>query len=411
MSDNFTEEHRALLNTKLQRLDSLLKEAGELTDNLSEIASKPMITCPPTEVVQPPDCTGVLDCSRVNWRFFERNADGSNGSPATLSGGVPQLDGCIRWNLYATLEDCEGNNLDDQLTSATFMRVTAGSEAFDPAISVGSTNGYNFLPDPNGGPATFSIGPANQGGDICSFQVNVIPCEAKRIDFGADQPVGSVTAADLEAGIGNALDYQTNVQLAEIANGGIRQVIPTNGIDPRFLFESTMPDSRCYELTQTVLWETNPADFGGATNFQTTKLGYGLASATPLDGGQVDPSRFSIRFVQFNGEWKLYSYFAERPGNFGEYLDNGAVVPVTPGTPQVVSMTLCMNTGSQDNGTIIATVDGVVIHQDNNVVIQTSDHNISSCIYGTFFGGSGTAWAPSSPQTVNIYDVSYVAIP
>ena len=247
------------------------------------------------------------------------------------------------------------------------------------------------------------------GPDRCCY--DAIGEVSKEIDFGADQPVGSVSAADLEAGIGNALDYQTNVQLAEIANGGIRQVIPTNGLDPRFLFESTMPDSRCYTVTQTVLWETNPADFGGATNFQTTKVGYGLASATPLDGGQVDPSRFSIRFVQFNGEWKLYSYFAERPGTFGEYLNNGAIVPVTPGVPQTMSMTLCQNTGSQDNGTLIATVDGVVIHQDNNVVIQTSDHNITSCIYGTFFGGSGTDWAPSSPQTINIYDVSYNALP
>lgn len=246
---------------------------------------------------------------------------------------------------------------------------------------------------------------------ICPTEIPTASTATKIIDFGADKAIGSVTAQDLVDGIGATLDFSSNVQFAGFSNGGIRQVIPANGLDPRFLFESTMPDSRCYKLKQTVLWETIPADFGGLNNFQTTKLGFGLASASPLDAGNVDPSRHSIRFVQFNGLAQLYSYFSERPDSFGEYLNNGAVVPITPGTPQVMEMTLCMNTGSNDDGSIIATVDGVVIHEDNNVVVQTSDHNITSCTYGTFFGGSGIAWAPSSDQTLNIYDVEYTAIP
>lgn len=362
-----------------------------------------MIGCIET---QDSNCQGVLDCSALNWRFFQRNADGSSGTQAPSVNGVPQLDSCLEWNLLVDLVDCEGTGQTGNLPSGNFMSVTEGSEAYDASISSGSSNGYHFIPDPLGGTAEFSVGPTNTGGTACSFVVNVLPCEKfQSVDFGQDVAVGSLTSSILEAGVGTSLDFVQGINTAGIANGGIRQVVPTNGIDTRFLFEYTIEDCPCYTLTQTLLWETDPASFGGASNFQTTKLGYGLASATPLDGGQVDPSRFSIRFVQFNGNIMLYSYLAERPGTFGEYLNNGSVVPVTPGTPQVLSMTLCQNTGTNDDGTLLATVDGVVVHQDSNVVVQTSNQNITSLTYGTFFGGSGTSWQPTGPQVVNIYDL------
>ena len=236
----------------------------------------------------------------------------------------------------------------------------------------------------------------------------------KLFDFGADKALGTVTDADVNNFIPGGVNFSNGEQDLQVANSVLEHTMyPSAAGSTRAEFGSTMPNSRCYTVRQDVTW-LSPADFGGVSN-QTTKVGFGLGGNNYVSGSTVDPSGWSMRWVQEDGFWKLYSYACERPitatYTFGEYLNNAAVVAVTPDIVQTLELTVCQNTGSNDDGSIIATVDGVVIHQDLNVKLQESDHSITDCRYQSFFGGSDSSWSPDSPQTLTFENVSYTAIP
>ena len=240
----------------------------------------------------------------------------------------------------------------------------------------------------------------------------------KDFDFGSTNVAeGSVTDAKVDTFIPGGMNYSNGEEYLSITNGGstlVHRQDPTSNGSTRTDFGSLLTESpQCMRITQTVLWQS-PADYGGPSN-QTNKVGFGFGSVNYVSGSTVDPSGFSFRMIGRNGNWKGYSYASDRPGAgltvgsgvFGEDVNNGTVVPITPGSPQTIVMTLCLNTGSNANGSILVTVDGVQLHEDNAVRWLTSNHNMRDCRFQAFFGGGDSSWSPGSSQRLEYSNVSY----
>ncbi len=250
---------------------------------------------------------------------------------------------------------------------------------------------------------------------MCSVKEEIVNpfTDVLTFDFGADQSKGQVSDSDIAGFMSINPSFSNGEENLYISGGEMVQcLIPASNGSTRAEFGGNiMPDAPRYKVEQTVNFRA-PFDYGGPVN-QTTKLGFGLGSSNYVSGGSPagnpDTTGFSIRVIQRGGFWKGYSYSCDRfngQGGFGEDWNNGAQVAVTPGTPQVVTMEVLMNTGSNTDGRFIMTVDGVVV-DDRAVKWMESGHNIQDARFQSFFGGSDSTWSPGSTQEIGYTDVKY----
>jgi len=128
----------------------------------------------------------------------------------------------------------------------------------------------------------------------------------------------------------------------------------------------------------------------------------GLAGGAANSGSDVPDGTdgWSTRFMwREGGALYLYSYHADMEKNYGTYAPCNKILRT--GRWYTVSQTVKMNDVGSDNGKIIVKVDGsqkLVI--DDYTFRTTNNLRINKLFFSTFFGGSGSDWAPNKDETI-----------
>ena len=426
-------------------MDETLKSVREARLLLDKIENDLMsITCTPTDPVDSvdPDCAGRLDCSRADWQAFYPGTGPNNvGAELPTVGGVVTQDTCqsARMHVCVTLEDCQGADQSgvDRLDSANFMRVDLGEENFDPDRTAADPNparNWYIVDSPStGGTATMSIGPTVDGGDVCSFVIEVLPCETdeelqKELEIPSTNIAeGSFNDADWEAMTDGTHVFSTSDNRVSVVTSGGQQWLqvlhPANTVSG-VVMGGALPDMRNYAVEFTAEFDQG-FDYGGSSlDFESGKFGFGLAGGQSsngqiVSGGNSDTTGYSVRFVWRGATAKIYSYHANREGMpsngtvFGEEFpgpslprtENGA--PIIAGTPQRYRMEISLNDPGVANGSIRAFQNGVQFVNEAEILFMDGVPEVDRCFFASFHGGGSTQWAPGSDERIRYRDIVY----
>jgi len=190
--------------------------------------------------------------------------------------------------------------------------------------------------------------------------------------------------------------------------------VPSSRGTERVLTGSRLPQHRTYRLTESVFFEPD-WDWGG--DFEGGKLGFGFGGGTTPTGGIIDPAGFTAR-VMWRGNkdgtsrLSIYSYAADRPGQYGEDIFLGNyLVPIG----EWVQITYEVTTNSSINksdGRVRAWVNGEQLLDRGGIGWQLAGDKpfIDSFSYSSFYGGATERWSPSKTTFVKLKDVCWAPV-
>ncbi|CUA68734.1 polysaccharide lyase family 14 protein [Rhizoctonia solani] len=161
-----------------------------------------------------------------------------------------------------------------------------------------------------------------------------------------------------------------------------------------------------------------PGLYGGVSNEE----------ATGCSGGRRSDKCWSTRFMwRANGAAEVYTYLppsAESAnkkavcsgsddhctGDYGWSLGRG-VWNWKVGAWQTIAQKVTLNTPGKSDGSIIVYLDGVVVHQLDNIVIRTSGNSVpQGAMVQSFFGGHDATWASPQDQKLWFSDFSMAVL-
>lgn len=137
----------------------------------------------------------------------------------------------------------------------------------------------------------------------------------------------------------------------------------------------------------------------------------GLVGGTAPTGCSPDPDGFSARNMwRSGGAVVQYVYYPTQPNSCGDdlgYMRGGSAALFVPGTWHTVEHRIAMNTPGVADGVIEAWLDGELVLRDTARLWRNAGATfaIDTLYFSTFFGGSDSTWAPSTPQTVDFDDL------
>jgi hypothetical protein len=114
---------------------------------------------------------------------------------------------------------------------------------------------------------------------------------------------------------------------------------------------------------------------------------------------------FGVRFVwETDGRGIAYAYHPDMPGKWGEpfSLDN---FWFQKGVVQTLGLEVVANTPGQHDGILRGWLDGVLVVEETDMRWRdVPELQIDGISFGSIFGGSGDAWAPSKDEIIEFGD-------
>ncbi len=133
----------------------------------------------------------------------------------------------------------------------------------------------------------------------------------------------------------------------------------------------------------------------------------GLMGGTANTGGDKPNGTdgFTARMMwRTDGKKVQYVYHPDQPNSYGEDFEwnEGGQRYFVPGQWHHVEHRVVINTPGQYDGIVEGWFDGeLALHIDDLRFCTTDAFSIDGLYFSTFFGGSGSDWAPSKDETVD----------
>ena len=111
------------------------------------------------------------------------------------------------------------------------------------------------------------------------------------------------------------------------------------------------------------------------------------------------------------GEGVAYVYHPDMPGKWGENISLGNFW-FQKGVIHTIGLEVVMNTPGQNDGSIRAWLDGVLVVERTDMRFRDiPELAIDSLAFSTFFGGNTAAWAPDKDETAEFGDLKIYEAP
>ena len=137
----------------------------------------------------------------------------------------------------------------------------------------------------------------------------------------------------------------------------------------------------------------------------------GLCGGECNTGGEVPTGSdgWSARLMwRSDGDVTQYVYHPAQSGEWGDdfYWDQGGQRSFQPGSWHTVQTRIVMNTPGEEDGVVQSWFDGELALDRAQIRYRDVDtFSIDTLYFSTFFGGSGSTWAPTADETVDFDDV------
>jgi hypothetical protein len=177
-----------------------------------------------------------------------------------------------------------------------------------------------------------------------------------------------------------------------------------------------LPEAGVYRLVQSMYLEPG-WDWGGDAHYQTGKFGFGFSGGTSPTGGTLDTGGFSARVIwrgnnDGTARMAIYSYAADRPGQYGEDVYFGEFEAPT-GEWFDLAMEIQVNSSiNAADGRMRGWINGQLLLDRDGVAWQTSGAkpSIDNLYYTAFYGGNSAEWSPDRTTHAQFRDVCWAAV-
>ncbi|GAA4338103.1 polysaccharide lyase [Flaviaesturariibacter amylovorans] len=216
----------------------------------------------------------------------------------------------------------------------------------------------------------------------------------------------------------SATDYKTvsywnGGTRSNISNGTLTTKLARNvvGVSGGTMSKMNTPDAAEYTVTFRMMFASNfDFSYGG-------KVGFGLLLGNGYTGGTPgwDGKGGSARIMWYKGKdgrvyLKPYIYHKDQPTQYGN--DFGKTYPATgsiaKGVWHTVKMYVKSNSGSNTDGRITITINGVTLI-DQAIRWTTVDANrlVNNVVFETFRGGAESYWQSSTDGIISFNNITY----
>ena len=248
------------------------------------------------------------------------------------------------------------------------------------------------------------------------------PGDASCLRLPADASgLGSISRADWSDWLAD-VRFTVGTEHLELTGevGGRRSLrqrfLPSGEGSPRVVVGAELPEAGVYRLVQSMYLEPG-WDWGGDAHYQTGKFGFGFSGGTSPTGGTLDTGGFSARVIwrgnnDGTARMAIYSYAADRPGQYGEDVYFGEFEAPT-GEWFDLAMEIQVNSSiNAADGRMRGWINGQLLLDRDGVAWQTSGAkpSIDNLYYTAFYGGNSAEWSPDRTTHAQFRDVCWAAV-
>ena len=254
-----------------------------------------------------------------------------------------------------------------------------------------------------------SAGQAGSGQGTCGASV---PASASFSNNFDQDPTGTYTVDEMEADW-NAPSWDNGVEDGRVSiiegpdacdGRSLRVVYPQGGVGPS---EGGAQWKLALDTTYDQLFLSYWLRFDEGFDFVKGGKLPGLMGGTANTGGDKPDGTdgFTARMMwRADGKVVQYVYHPDQPNSYGEDFEwnEGGQRYFVPGQWHNVEHRVVMNTPGQYDGIVEGWFDGELALHIDGLRFRTADaFSIDGLYFSTFFGGSGSDWAPTKDETID----------
>lgn len=151
------------------------------------------------------------------------------------------------------------------------------------------------------------------------------------------------------------------------------------------------------------------AEFSEATDFKMGGKLLGFNMGDHAFGGDNPENGGSVRVMwREDGQLAVYSYYNDKTGDFGEYVDTG--IFIEPGESFDIDLKVTSNDAGESNGGFELYVNGELAAEQSGMQFTNNGAPIEEVLNHVFWGGAGPEWEADAGSAVTISDLEARAL-